>query len=783
MLHEPTVIQSPSGGASSGHIVHALMQFLVALRYRKHVVLTSVVVALLIGGLYYTTATRYYGASAKILVMGTNRDGLATTIGTDRSVQQTFMPTFENLLTSLKVVEGALKYLKPEDCVDLAGTPREAWAGILKANLSAHAVFGTNIIELSYLSKDPKAAAAVVQAMVASYQEFLERTHRGEAAKLIDILEKQTVELAEKTEKKQQMLIQARQQLRDIGIRSDSSVVHPLVQRAIYFNEQLIAVQREHYELEATLSAIRQAVARGENLQQHLMSVANVVGKEVLLRSLGFDTRDSYVLMSLERSIVEDQATLETLRQDLGPAHPEVVALVNKVRNAQQYLADYQRRVDARLAEMQSRQLGPLLDRMVSQKLHEVQQLEVSLQVKFEQEQQAAIDFKAKLSRVESIERELERLGKQHEVMLDQIDRLDLHQDGQEVRTAVLRDPVVAGRPVSPNFKRTLLMALAAGLGLGLIVVYVLDILDDRFRSVEELQMQLGAPVLSMVRQLAEGEAAGVEALQVHAAPNAPESEAFRTLRTALALTDREAHQIVISSAEPGDGKTTVLANLAVSYAQSNKRTLLIDGDLRRPGLTALLAMKGVEGLSGVVRGGEDVVQMARRHIRSSGIEGLDVLPSGPRPTNPAELLAHPRFSELLAWAESVYDEVLIDSPPTLATSDTAVIGRLVDGVMMVVQPDKNRRRAVLRALESLTKLKIPVLGIVINRLGSDQDRGYYGYTDGYGYGYAYTAGYGTDEDDLENEYDAEEAEPPADELPAGSAHRRPAGIMPRRVA
>ena len=97
--------------------------------------------------------------------------------------------------------------------------------------------------------------------------------------------------------------------------------------------------------------------------------------------------------------------------------------------------------------------------------------------------------------------------------------------------------------------------------------------------------------------------------------------------------------------------------------------------------------------MSEVLRSEIDVAQIAALNVRPSGIEGLDILPSGSRPNDPAELLGSPRFSQLLAWAESVYDQIFIDSPPTLATTDTAIIGRLVDGVILVVQPVKNRRR------------------------------------------------------------------------------------------
>jgi polysaccharide biosynthesis transport protein len=268
-------------------------------------------------------------------------------------------------------------------------------------------------------------------------------------------------------------------------------------------------------------------------------------------------------------------------------------------------------------------------------------------------------------------------------------------------------------------------------------------------------------------------------------------SECFRTLRTALTLTYPDARQIVVTSAEPGDGKTTTLANLAVCYAQGEKRTLLIDADLRRPGLTGLMDMRGPRGLSEVLRSEVDIAQMATLHIRPSGIKGLDILPSGPRPTDPAELLGSPRLSQLLAWAETVYDLILVDSPPTLATTDTAIIGRLVDGVILVVQPAKNRRRLVTRVVERLNMMKIPVLGLVANRTGSDDEHGYYGYHgygygDGYGYGYGDSDGYGHDESATTSEKAAQENCVPFAEGNGDSANGEDeprALVVPRRVA
>jgi len=186
-----------------------------------------------------------------------------------------------------------------------------------------------------------------------------------------------------------------------------------------------------------------------------------------------------------------------------------------------------------------------------------------------------------------------------------------------------------------------------------------------------------------------------------------------------------------------------VLSNVGVAYAQAGKRTLLIDADLRKPGLTRLLRMRDRDGLSSVLRSTDEVGSKAEELITSPGVDNLFVLPSGPRPSDPAELLSGERMQQLVAWCEQHFDQVFIDCPPILAASDAALVARLLDGIMLVVQPERNHRRVVLRAAEGLRSMNVNLVGVVANRVGEDSE-GYYGY----GYGYGYGQGYGMEEED-----------------------------------
>jgi Mrp family chromosome partitioning ATPase len=197
-----------------------------------------------------------------------------------------------------------------------------------------------------------------------------------------------------------------------------------------------------------------------------------------------------------------------------------------------------------------------------------------------------------------------------------------------------------------------------------------------------------------------------------------------------------ETRRLAISSAEPGDGKTTVSSNLAIAFHQAGKRVLLIDGDIRKPGLTKLVGFRASPGVSDILRGTRPVAEMAAEFVQRSGSVPIDIIPSGRRPSNPAELLLSDRFAELLSWGETVYDQVIVDAPPALAGTDAAAIGRACDGLMMVIRPEKNRRRVIVQAVDVFRKLGTKLLGAVINGVGVDTDA--YGYGYGYGYGTAY---------------------------------------------
>jgi len=745
-MHDQPLLNPAAINRSSGEItlLHEGLRFLRQVRCRKWVLFTALAVGCLLGGIYYAATPRVYESRASLLVLKTGAETWTAGMSGERIVQD-LMPTYQNMLASEEVLEAAIAQLSPEDRVDFKDAPRDAWLDIFRDNLTVTAVQKANILNVVYQSKDPSAAAAVVDALLSAYLAFMDKLHKSTAREILDILTEEKQGLEEELREKEAELLTMRGQVGELVIRDGDQGVSVVVKRAVSLSDSLMKAHEKRLEAQSQLRAIETAIRNGEDLQQHVFAMADSVGREVLLQRLGLTSSDAYTISRMHQQLLESEARLHAELQLYGPAHRKVRETQERIRVAEEYLRSRHQSEMAKLREISHQELAPMLIQMARQQFEQSVEHENSICASYEEEKRRAIELDRGVAALDILELDLNRLRGFYDVVLERIKDIDLGEESGMVRTSVLSRPKV---PLSPVWPDLITVALAAGmiaLAAGLAVVYVQDRLEDRFRSPEELRQQLGIPVLAMVQELQSLPGTGVDSLHVHTCPKAAESESFRTLRTALSFAQDGVRSLVMSSSEPGDGKTTVVANLAAAYAQSGKRTLLIDADMRRPGLTPLLDLWGPQGLSVVLRQSTPIAEAVAKNLQPSVLENLDVLPSGPRAANPAELLSADRFQELLAWAETAYDLILIDSPPALI-ADTAIIARQVEGVLLVVEPEKNPRRLVMRVAETFATLQITVLGIVANRLSRDSGSEYYGY----GYGYSYTYGYGHDDDDDE---------------------------------
>lgn len=736
-------------------IVATLARFLATVRRRKHIIIGAILFHGLLGAIYYTFATRKFASTAELIIIQQKQDHLST-VG-DHETSEDTMATHQKLIASPVVIKNAIKQLPAKYRVDLEGKPVHKWVEAITANLGVRVTRKTNFIDVSYSSKHPEAAAAVVRAVINSYLKFVEEKHRGTAGETLQSLLEKGNELETKLAEKQNELQRFGQQVGYLAANANDKVTEPTIQRALRLNDALLDIQERRLELQATLASVTDAINRGEDVNQYLVGLEETVGRQVILSSLGMSSEDLNVIEDQQKQMLNAQSELNALSKFYGPNHPQVTELQSKIAGIQQYLQSYRDGVSQRVAGGNSSQLNSVIYRMLEQSVRQAQQKEKQLADSFEEARQEAARHSGDVVQLRMLEREVTRLESQYDLLFEKISTVDMRQEQAPIQATVVREPVPDLVPISPQLRFVIFACLASGLTVGAVIIYVQDVLDDRFNSPEELTAQLGVPVLTMVRKLDPLPGTGLETVHTHAMPNAVESEAFRTLRTALSLTGSACERLLICSSEPGDGKTTITANLSTAFAQAGKRTLVIDADLRRPGFTTLLNLKGVPGVAEIITSDQPPLEIAPQLVQHTEADGLDVLPVGLRRPNPAELLSSQAFVELLAWADSVYDRVIVDCPPVLAVSDAQIVGQLVDGAILVVRPEKNHRRAVIRAVECFRSSGCCVLGVVANALSADaQNYGYGGY--GYGYGYGYT--YGHDENEEIVDYGHEATQP-----------------------
>ena len=722
----------------SNDLVPIAMRLLRIFRYRKKVIFSTIYCFALVGIAYYFLATRYFESSAKLLIVEQKADQLSA-IGDHDNTGNT-MATHRELAVSPVVIEQAIKQLAPQYRVDLQGISPKKWAKTLAKRLQAKSTRKTNFIEVSYRSRNPEAAAAVVSSVIQSYLDFIENNHKGTAGEIISVLTEERNELQVDLNQKQTSLQQFRQQVGHLGISSEDSVVEPMIQRALRLNEAMLDAQEKRLEMQATLASFEDSLSRGDDISQQLMSIEATLGKQMLLTSMGLSPQDLQILGEQQKRLLAAQAELQALSADYGPNHPQVLEVQQQVQTLQEYLSTYYSSADERFDSLGNAVNAETIRNMLVQSVRQSLQQEKQLQESFEQARAEASQHSGALVKLRMLERDVLRKESLYDSLSEKIANIDISKIQAPIKATVVREPLPNEIPVTPQLRFLAIMCLFGGTLAGGLIVYVQDVLDDRFSSPEELSSQLGVPVLAMVRNLEQLPGEGLETVHTKTMPSSVETEAFRTLRTSLSLSGDVCDRILISSSEPGDGKTTISANLSVAFAQAGKRTLVIDADLRRPGFTALVNLKGQPGVADVLASDEPPEITATRFVQHTVVDGLDILPVGLRRPNPAELLSGKAFTELLAWADSQYDRVIIDCPPVLAVSDAQIVGQLVDGAILVVRPEKNHRRSVIRAVESFQTAGCRVIGVVANGLSADA-AGY-----GYSYGYGYGDGYGHSE-------------------------------------
>ena len=647
--------------------------------------------------------------------------------------------------------------------------------GTILENLSSQQLEGTRVVRIAYEGQSPEESKAVVDAVVNAFVETVHAEQRGVSDETMALITQanDTVSRDLGRAEKEYREFQERSPLRVMG----GEGVNPYVADLATIDEKRKQLKLEYVLLAGELQAIRSALEAGGRQDAIALMTTSI---QAANRDNGpLDNRPG--VESVEAQVFGLMLKREMLAQNKGPRHPEVAHVERQLAFTRQYLGEG--------ADLQAKEeRKPFLTLFVESRQERAKMMQTqlaSLDERYDEVYEKAASLSGAVARDEELRAGVERLRSMYDALVERISQLDLLKDADGVRVAELV-PAGPGSATPDQLVRSLALGGVLGLAVAFGLAYLLESADGSFKDPEELREAFGLPLLGHIPEMPGRAMRGVKGsrydgslLTVHR-PKGRLAESFRAVRAGVLFSGRDGIRVIqVTSPDPGDGKSTLAANLAVSLARSGKSTVLVDADLRRPRVGKLFGLrraeKGEQAPPDVVAAIEDP-DVLHEALRDSGVDGLSILPCLSHPDHPAELLSSEAFERFVDQLEQKFAFVVIDTPPILAVSDPAAAAPHVDGVVLVSRLGKRTRGKLGEALDNLERAGANVLGLVVNGVesGSEYSRGiesgYYG--GGYGGGYrSRKTGGGYYSDELAENPAVRRAKAPAPEpepVPAG---------------
>ena len=568
----------------------------------------------------------------------------------------------------------------------------------------------SRLVKVTFEWPDPELAARALDYLVGEYIADYRRRALGVTQGGLEALRLKAEQLRPIVEAKADTLQQFMVRHNMVSLEKTQNIV---VDRLKELNRSLSEVERQKIEYESICGNIQQALDEKRPLED----MPEVAG--------------SRSITDLKLEYIRAKQEVSDLSGRFGPNHPEVVAARARM---------------TAVAEKIQQEITSVLASARAQ-LERARKQEADLRAELARQEQRVMDFNRLAVRYNILKSDYETTKRTYTAITKRIEEIEIAMaaGSKDDNIFVIMHPRVPPKPARPRKKATLAAAGIVGLILGVGLCFFVDYLDTTIKTKEDVEEVLGLPAIGYVPPLAvqngaarAGAGAPSSDLVALKKPRSAVAEAFRSIRTALAFsaTNGALDRLLVTSCSPKEGKTLVAANIGLALAQAGKRVLLLDADMRRPRLNKVFRVPSRPGLSNLLAG-EGAAGIDEVLQPVEGVPNLSVLPCGPMPPNPADLLGSERMKELLDELAGRFDVVVIDTPPVLSVTDAAVLCQYGTGVVMVVRSFATQRKLARQAAELLMRSRGRILGAVINNV--DAHRSGYGY---YGYGYGPYAGY-----------------------------------------
>jgi len=600
----------------------------------------------------------------------------------------------------------------------LANQKRPPELGAFLGSLGVKRVPNSRLMDISFEATSPELAAQVVNAHIRNFIDQNRRSHYDATTAATTWLTDQLDELKIKVKNSEDARLdyERKNQIWEIDDKQNLTT-----QRLSEISRQLIEAQGERMRKQSLFEFAKQGDA------DLVPQIRDSTGVQDLLR---------------RRSELNVQYT-EAINQ-YGPNFPKVQRLQSQLKEIDQNLDREKRAVVARLGS----------------EYHEAQQREELLVRTLDQQKSEANLMSERMVQYNILKRDAEADKALYDGLLTKLKEAGISAALQSSNIRVVDPAMIPSYPSRPAKGRNVALAFLVGLVGGIGLAILREYMDNTVKTPDDVETLARLPSLAVVPAFEDspsdarsrktlGEAIGnghsrhVELVAQHL-PKSQMSEAFRALRTALLLSQAGSppQVILVTSALPREGKTTAAANLAVTLAQLGDRTLLIDADLRKPGVGRLLNMTSGKyaGLSSYLAGVSSLELVTVQH---PAIPNLSAIPTGPLPPNPADLLSSHKLADAIAELRTKFKFIVIDTPPVMAATDAVILSVQADGVLLVVRSGETPKEAFTRTRDLLVSVKCRLLGVVLNAVNSSAPDYYYSYRY-----YPYAYGYGPQESD-----------------------------------
>lgn len=676
-------------------------------------IITAVVIVLTVLTIYVFKATPIYQASARVEIdaetpqVQSVEDPYRGVPATDDAFLKTQVRVIESDNLALQTI-AQLGLANGTELLPRKRTEPQAQSDpqfqegkllrIFKQRLGVSLVPETRIVEISFESPDPNHAARIVNAMLDNYLDYNFHEHYDATRQASGWMEQQLDELKAKVERSQKALVDYERQNALVNVNDKQNVAE---ERLADLNRDLTVADNDVAQKESLFNLVKSDEKQ----------VAFVAQNELLqrLEEKSADLKSEYV-------------------DDLGkygPNFPKVVRLRDQVAEMQSLIDGERRRTIAQIQNDYQAALGRenLLAAAVARQKAEVGRLnELSIQHNL-------------------LKREFESNQQLYDNLLQRLKDATVSAGLRATNIHVVDRALPPTIPVRPQKVRSILTGLLAALLVGITLTFVQESFDSSVKTAEDAERLTGIPALASIPAIEPDRARyalgkrrhavssnGDAALLVLNNPSSPSAESYRALRTAILFSTapRPPQTLLVTSGQPSEGKTCTCLNLAFVLAQRGVRVLVVDSDLRRPCISSTLHFPSdSSGLTGVLTGACSL-EAALQPLAS--VNNVWVLPAGPVPPNPAELLSSASMEKVLQEVRGQFDHILLDSPPALMFTDATILSSWVDGVLLVVHGGATAKRSLLRSYRTLKMAGARILGVVMNRVSSHQDT--YGYYD-----------------------------------------------------